>query len=40
MYHPDTLMTYLGTDLLALLIYYLLGKMSGHLTAILFISPN
>ena len=27
MYHPDTLMPYRGTDLLTLLIYYLLGKM-------------
>ena len=27
MYRRDTLMTYRGTDLLTLLIYYLLGKM-------------
>ena len=27
MYHPDTFMTYRGTDLLTLVIYYLLEKM-------------
>ena len=35
MYHPDAFITYRGTDLLTLLLYYLL---SGHLTANMFIS--
>ena len=38
MHHPDTLMTYRGTDLLTLLIYNLLGKM--NLTANMFISST
>ena len=29
MYHPDAFITYRGTDLLTLLLYYLLGKMKG-----------
>ena len=42
MYHPDTFITYRGTDLLTLLLYYLLGKMklSGQLSANMFISSS
>ena len=36
MYHPDTLMTYRGTDLLTLLIYYLLGKMNFTANMLIF----
>ena len=31
MYHPDTFMTYRGTDLLPLLIYRLLGKIKADI---------
>ena len=37
MYHPDTLMTYRGTDLVTLLICSSLGR---NLTANMFISSN
>ena len=40
MYHPDTLMTYRGTNLLTLLIYYLLGKMKPTSHSKMFISSN
>ena len=39
MYHPDTLMTYRSTDLLTLLIYYLLGEMK-RTSHNMFISSN
>ena len=40
MYHPDTLMSYRGTDLLTLLICYLLGKMKPTSHSKMFISSN